>query len=256
MLLAVDIGNTHTVLGAFEGDKLLAAHRISSSPSSTSAGARTNLSPFFQQIGATKGTVTAFGISSVVPALTGTFEAMAHDVFGVKAITVSACLDLGMKIFYDDPGTLGADRICNAVAGFQKYGGPLIVIDLGTATTYEVISADGDFLGGVIALGLGSEAEALHSRAAQLPKIALDIPSSAIGRNTAAAMQAGVMIGGIKALEGIIHRIRHELGVRAKVIATGGLAPLVAGHTPLIAVVDEYLVLEGVRLIVERVGPA
>jgi type III pantothenate kinase len=158
-----------------------------------------------------------------------------------------------MRVLYTDPAAVGADRLCNAIAGFRKYGGPLVVIDFGTATTFDVIAASGDYLGGVITLGLDSTASELHRRAAKLPKIELRFPPSVIGKETEASMQSGVMFGTVDAVEGIIRRIAAELGEKPKVIATGGLSGIIAAHTKVIQACEPSLVLDGVRLIYERV---
>ena len=256
MLLAVDIGNTHTGLGVFRNDQLIATHRLSTSRSRTAVETWTAVSPFLSGTGITPNTLKGLGISSVVPEATAAFEAMARNRLKTEPVTITGHLNLGMKIMYDDPGSLGADRICNAVAGFQKYGGPLIVIDLGTATTYDVVSDRGDFLGGPIALGLGTQAAELHRRTAQLPEFELSLPSSVIARDTRSAMQAGVVIGGIEAMEGLVRRIRQELGSPARVIATGGLSQQVASLSRIVDACEPYLVLEGVRLIMERMKSA
>jgi type III pantothenate kinase len=256
MLLAVDIGNTHTGLGVFQHDRLIATHRLPTSRTRNSAETWNAISPFLSGTGISPNTLTGFGISSVVPEATAVFEEIARDPLRSPPVTVSASLALGIKIIYENPASLGADRICNAVAGFHKYGGPLIVIDAGTATTYDVVNEQGDFLGGVIALGFGTQAAELHRRTAQLPEIELRLPPSVIARNTRDAMQAGIVIGGIEAMEGLVRRIRNELGTPAKVIATGGLSQQVASLSPIITACEPYLVLEGVRLIVERLRSA
>jgi type III pantothenate kinase len=193
------------------------------------------------------------GISSVVPDLTDVFESLARKYFHVEPVTVTASLDLGIRVLYTDPSVVGADRLCNAIAGFRKYGGPLVVIDFGTATTFDVISASGDYLGGVITLGLESTASELHRRAAKLPKIELRFPSSVIGKETEASMQSGVMFGAVDAVEGTIRRISAELGTTPRVIATGGLAGILAARTKVIEACEPSLVLDGVRMIYERV---
>lgn len=255
MLLTVDIGNTHTGLGVFQRDRLIATHRIPTNRGRSAAATWTAIVPFLTGAGIAPGSLDGLGISSVVPEVTLVFEVLARERLQTPPVTVSGRLDLGIKVLYDDPGSLGADRICNAIAGFYKYGGPLIIIDLGTATTYDVVGERGDFLGGVIALGLGTQAEALHRRTAQLPQISLAWPASIIARNTSDAMQAGVIIGGIEAMEGIVRRIRKELGTPAKVIVTGGLSQLVAPLSPMVDACEPFLVMEGIRLIVERVRP-
>lgn len=253
MLLAVDIGNTHTGLGVFQHDQLIATHRLSTSRTRTSHETWTAISPFLAGAGLTPNSLTGLGISSVVPEVTRAFEAIGRDQLRTIPVIVTGSLPLGFKINYDDPGSLGADRICSTVAGFRKYGGPLIIIDAGTATTYDVVSEQGDFLGGVIALGLGTQAAELHRRTAQLPEIELQRPPSVIARSTREAIQAGVVIGGIEAMEGLVRRIRDELGSPARVVATGGLSQQIASLSLVITACEPYLVLEGVRLIVERV---
>jgi type III pantothenate kinase len=193
MLLAVDVGNTHTVIGVFDRDRLLADWRMASLAQRTADEHWLSIKSFCKESGIAPEQIHGVGISSVVPDLTDIFEAMAKKYLNVQAVTVSSSLDLGIRILYNDPTQVGADRLCNAVAGFRKYGGPLIVIDFGTATTYDVIAANGDYLGGVITLGLESIASELHRRAAKLPKIELHFPTVVIGKDTVSSMQAGVM---------------------------------------------------------------
>jgi type III pantothenate kinase len=252
MLLAIDVGNTHTVIGLFDGIRLVADWRIASVTHRTADETWLSLRNFCLEANIPLPSITGVGISSVVPDLTGVFETMARKYVRVEPVTVHAGLDLGIRILYHDPTAVGADRLCNAVAGFRKYGGPLIIADFGTATTYDCVSASGDYLGGVIAPGLESSAAELHRRAAKLPKIELKFPASVIGRETATSMQAGVMYGAVDALEGMIRRIRKELGAETRVIATGGLSAVLAGHTTLIEACEPSLVLDGIRLICER----
>jgi type III pantothenate kinase len=184
--------------------------------------------------------------------LTPIFETLSRKRLSIEPVTVTASLDLGIRVLYTDPSAVGADRICNAIAGFRKYGGPLIIIDFGTATTYDVIAANGDYLGGVIALGLESQAAELHRRAAKLPRIELRYPDRIIGRETIGSMQAGVMFGAVDAVEGMVRRIREELRAPARVIATGGLSSVIAQQSTVIEAVEPALVLEGIRLIWEK----
>jgi type III pantothenate kinase len=207
---------------------------------------------FCNEIGVGPSSLKGVGIASVVPDLTSVFETLSRKYLTVEPVTVSGKLELGIRIHYRDPTAVGADRLCNAVAGFAKYGGPLIIIDFGTATTFDVVERNGDYLGGVIALGLESTAAELHRRAAKLPNIELAFPSGVIGKDTQSSMQAGVMYGAVDALEGTVRRIRSELGVPARVIATGGLAPVIAHHTTVIEAVEPALVLDGIRRIWER----
>lgn len=253
MLLAIDIGNTHTVVGVFDGTSLLADWRLASSVHRTADESWLTTKSFCTEAGIPPSKITGVGISSVVPNVTDIFEAMARKYLHVEPVTVSAALNLGITVYYKDPTAVGADRLCNAIAGFAKYGGPLIIIDFGTATTYDVISKTGDYLGGVIALGLETSAEELHRRAAKLPKIELHFPTGIIGQDTVASMQAGIMFGAVDAIEGIVRRIREELGTNARVIATGGLAPTIIQYTRVIEECEPSLVLEGIRLIYARV---
>ncbi len=253
MLLAIDVGNTHTVIGIFNGEKLSADWRMASLTHRTVDENWLTIKSFCTDAGIAPTAIDGVGISSVVPDLTDVFESLARKYFRVEPVTVTASLDLGIRILYTDPSAVGADRLCNAIAGFRKYGGPLVVIDFGTATTFDVISASGDYMGGVITLGLESTAGELHRRAAKLPKIELRFPPTVIGRETETSMQSGVMYGTIDAVEGTIRRIGAELGTKPKVIATGGLAGVLAAHTSMIQACEPSLVLDGVRLIYERV---
>jgi type III pantothenate kinase len=255
MLLAIDIGNTHTVVGAFEGSRLVSDWRMASLATRTADENWLTIRNFCSETGIDARSFTGVGISSVVPDLTANFEAMCRKYLNVEPVTVGAHLDLGINVLYSDPGAVGADRLCHAVAGYAAYGGPLIIVDFGTATTYDVISKDGEYLGGVITLGLESTAAELHRRAAKLPKIELRFPEDVIGRDTTSSMQAGVMYGAVDAVEGTVRRIRLELGTPARVIATGGLAKVLAPHAPVIEKVEPTLVLDGIRMIWERNRP-
>jgi type III pantothenate kinase len=254
MLLGIDVGNTHTVLGVFKESTLVADWRMSSSTHRTADESWLTIRSFFHGKEIDPSLITGVGISSVVPDLTDVFAVMARTYFRTEPVIVHAGLDLGITVLYNDPGAVGADRLCNAVAGFAKYGGPLVIIDFGTATTYDVVSERGEYLGGVIGLGLESSAMELHRRAAMLPRIELRFPSSVIGRDTVSSMQAGIMFGAVDAVEGAIRRIRNELGRPVRVIATGGLSPTIARYTGVIESCEPALVLEGVRLICEREG--
>jgi type III pantothenate kinase len=253
MLLAVDVGNTHTVLGVFDGARMVRDWRIASASYRTVDELWLTMRSFFADAGIAPSSIAGVGISSVVPDLTGIYESLARRYFSVDPVTVTSGLDLGVAIQYTDPAAVGADRLCNAVAGYRKYGGPLVIIDFGTATTFDVVSAKGEYMGGVITLGLESTASELHRRAAKLPKIELRFPDRVIGKETESSMQSGVMYGTVDAVEGTIRRISAELGKKPKVIATGGLASIIAERTPVIEACEPSLVLEGIRLIWERV---
>ena len=252
MLLAVDVGNTHTVVGVFDRDRLVADWRIASVANRTADELWLTIRSFFSDAGIDPGRIHGVGVSSVVPELTDALEVLARKHLNVQPLMVSASLDLGIRILTSDPSQVGADRLCNAVAGYHKFGGPLIVIDFGTATTFDVIARNGDYLGGVITLGLESISSELHRRAAKLPRIELHFPGRIIGKDTVASMQAGVMYGTVDAVEGAVRRIRQELGEHAKVIGTGGLSGIIAEHTSIIEACEPSLVLEGIRLIFER----
>jgi type III pantothenate kinase len=251
MLLAIDVGNTHTVIGIFEGARLIADWRMTSLTSRTADENWMTIKSFCLDRGINPSGITHAGISSVVPDLTDVHDKMVRSYLHIEPLIVDASRIPGMRILYTDPTAVGADRLCNAVAGYRKYGGPLVIIDFGTATTFDVVSANGEYLGGAIALGLESSAHELHRRAAKLPKTELRFPDKVIGRDTASSMQAGIMFGTVDAVEGIVRRIFAELGKKATVIATGGLSGVIAGHTKVIDACEPSLVLEGIRLVCE-----
>jgi type III pantothenate kinase len=205
----------------------------------------------FERSAQDPGAVEGVAIASVVPPLTGIFEKLSHRYLGCTPMLVSADVRARVRICYDTPHEVGADRIVNAVATFRRYGGPACVVDFGTATTFDAISPEGDYLGGAIAPGIGISAEALFQRTAKLPRIDLVRPPTVIGKNTVHSMQSGMLFGYVGLVEGIVARFRAELGPEMKVIATGGLASLVAAETAVIDVVDPWLTLEGLRLMWE-----
>jgi type III pantothenate kinase len=257
MILAIDIGNTHTVMGVFDKSTLLFDWRIASSLQHTEDEIGTSLRLFLHDAEVDPKHITGIGISSVVPDLTDVFTTMAQKYFKTKPIIVAADLNLGIIIHYDDPKVVGADRLCNAIAGFARHGGPLIVIDFGTATTYDVIAKNGDYLGGVIAPGIETSAADLHRRAAKLPKVELHFPTAVPGTDTTSSMQAGILYGAIDAMEGMIGRLQKELikreGAEGRLIATGGFSKFMCEHSKLTIRWEPSLVLEGVRLVYERV---
>lgn len=256
MLLAIDIGNTHTVFGVFKGDVLKADWRVSSSTQRTEDEVGAQLVQFLQGGGIEPSAIRSIGISSVVPNLTDIFSHMSQKYFRTSPVIIGSHLNLGFAIRYTDPSAVGADRLCNAVAGFAKYGGPLIIVDFGTATTYDVIAANGDYLGGVIAAGIETSAADLHRRAAKLPKVELHLPKQLVATDTVASMQAGILYGAIDSLEGMIRRLQQEIQSgekqEARVIATGGFSTFMSRHTRILSATEPTLVLDGVRLIVER----
>jgi type III pantothenate kinase len=258
MLLAIDIGNTHTVFGIYKKAKLIADWRVTSMLQRTEDEVGTQVRLFIEEAEIPLKEIEGVGISSVVPNLTDIFAMMAKKYFKVSPLIISSALDLGISIQYDDPNSVGADRICNAVAGFAAFGGPLIIIDFGTATTYDVVSSKGDYLGGVIAPGIETSAVDLHRRAAKLPKVELRFPKTVVGKDTVSSMQAGILYGAIDALEGMVGRIQTVLkkreGKKGIVVATGGFSRLMASQSPTINECVPSLVLDGVRLIYERVN--
>lgn len=252
MILAIDVGNTNTVIGVFEGDKLLANYRISSDRGRTADESGMLLLHLLDYSSMPRAEIRGTIVSSVVPPLISVFEAMCRKYFGHEPLVVGPGVKTGVSIRYENPKEVGADRIVNAVAGFEIYGGPLIIVDFGTATTFCAINAAGDYLGGAIAPGVMISSEALYSRAAKLPRVELVRPSSVIGRNTVSSMQSGIVYGFAGQVDAIVRRMKEELGADAKVVATGGLAEMIARESSEIQVVNQYLTLEGLRLIWDR----
>ncbi|MDZ7317246.1 MAG: type III pantothenate kinase [candidate division KSB1 bacterium] len=255
MLLAIDIGNTQIAAGLMEGDELRAHWRISSMIERTEDEAWMMMSNIARANQVDLAQTTGVVISSVVPDLTHTFEKMAVKYLHFAPLVVSSALDLGIEIAYESPTLVGADRLCNAVGGFFKYGGPLNIVDFGTATTFDVVSRDGKYLGGVIAPGIEMSAQILHRRAAKLPRVYLSFPARVIGRTTETSMQSGLMYGTVEMVEGLTARISEELGEKPMNIATGGLARLLMGHLRTPFKLEPFLTLEGMRIIYERNRP-
>ena len=252
MLLALDVGNTNIHLGVFRGAELLSHWDISNNRDRTVDELGLLLVQLFGAGGFATCGLRGAAIASVVPMVTGTVAAAVQRRFGVEPFVLGPGADTGIDVRYDDPREVGADRVANAVGGFATYGGPLIVVDFGTATTFDAIAADGAYLGGAIAPGLRISIEALTQRAARLPKIDLVRPRRAIGTNTAASMQAGIIFGYAGLVEALVARISRELGGSPTVVATGGLAELIVRETGAVPRVDQHLTLEGLRLLWER----
>jgi type III pantothenate kinase len=254
MLLALDIGNSITHIGMFYKNELLGTEQFSSNSVNPAESLNHTLNSLLLRIHSNRTAIHSCGISSVVPAVTATLTQWAKTNLKRSPLIVSGTLPLGIIIHYDDPSTLGADRICAAVAAFKKYGGPAIVIDFGTATTYDVISDRGDFLGGIIAPGLKTSGDALTRNTAQLPPVELHFPQDVIGNNTIACIQSGIVYSGLDAAEGMIDRLKKITGSQTKVVATGGFSNLISLKSKKIDHLDEHLVLEGVRFIHEKCG--
>jgi len=251
MLLAIDIGNTNIVLGVFEDERLRATWRLGTDFHKLEDEYATVLLNLLSLKGLAFADIDRAIISSSVPPLVTVFEELCRRYFEVSPMVVGPGIKTGVRISIDNPREVGADRVANAAAGHRLYGGPLIVIDFGTATTLDAVSEDGDYLGGAIAPGIGISAEALFEHAAKLPRVELVRPQKAIGRNSVSAMQSGIIFGYVGLIEGIVVRMRKELGGTAKVIATGGLADTIARETEVIEAVEPDLTLVGLRLVYE-----
>jgi type III pantothenate kinase len=255
-LLCIDIGNTNIVLGTYAGHELTGNWRISTDRDRMPDEYGMLIWGLLQHGDQDPRAVDAICLASVVPPLTSWFEEMCERYFGQAPLVVSAGVKTGVRIRYDNPREVGADRIANAVATFRRYGGPACVVDFGTATTFDAISVEGDYLGGAIAPGPRTAVEALFLHTAKLPRIDLVPPAKAIGTNTVESMQSGLMWGYVGLVEGLVTRFRRELGPAMRVIATGGLASLIAAQTDVFEVVDTWLTLDGLRIIWELNHPS
>jgi type III pantothenate kinase len=251
MLLTIDIGNTNINIGVFDGSKLKGTWKIATGVHQMPDEYASLLLNLFDRQGINTSQIKGAILCSVVPPLVGVFEEVCRRYLKVLPLVVESGVKTGVRICLDNPREVGADRVVNAVAAHQMYGGSVIVIDLGTATTFDAVSEEGDYLGGAIAPGIAIATEALFTRTAALPRVELTHPKRAVGRNTVDAMQSGIVFGYAGLIEGIVARIRQEMGGKAKVVATGGYAELLARETPVIEVVSPDLTLMGLRLIYE-----
>jgi type III pantothenate kinase len=260
MLLAIDVGNTNIVLGVFDGERLAESWRLVTMRERTSDELGILVTHLFARSRIDLSRVQGIILSSVVPPLTGTLEEMCERYFGKRPLTVDPTSNTGMPVLYQPASDVGADRVVNAVAAYETFGrqtaSPIIVVDFGTATTFDAISKRGEYLGGVICPGIGISADALFQRAARLPRVDVRKPPAVIGQTTVTSMQSGLFFGYVAMVDGIVTRIRAELedGSRAICIATGGMADVLAGETTTIQRVEPDLTLQGLRMIWQRHG--
>ena len=249
MLLAVDVGNTNIVIGVFDGERLAADFRLHTDDRATGDELGLVFTDLIEHAGLSPQVIDAIVVSSVVPSLRRSFELLSQRYFGRSPMIVGPGTRTGIRIHYDDPRQVGADRIANAIAARHLYGVPAVLVDFGTATTFDAIGEDGDYLGGAIAPGIQVSHDALVSHAALLPRVELVAPPAAVGHNTTASMQSGIVFGYAGLVEGLVARFRAEIGTHAKVIATGGVVEDLARLIGVIDIVDEQLTLTGLRLI-------
>ena len=250
MLLALDIGNTNVTIGAFDGDELAASWRIATDSQRLGDEYALQLRDLLPMKGVAPADIDSVALCSVVPPLTGVFEDVSRTLFSTEPLTVSAGARTGIRVLYDSPHDVGADRVVDAAAALHFYGGPAIVVDLGTATVLDAVSADGCYLGGAISVGIGLARDALVSNTSMLRRVDLSAPEHAIGKNTAASIQSGLIYGFAGLVESMVGRFREEMGEPgAVIVGTGGLVPVVAPHTDVFDVVDPDLTLRGLRRI-------
>lgn len=252
MIFVLDVGNSNTVLGVFDDQKLMHHWRVETNRNKTEDEYGMLIKALLLHEGISFSDITGIIISSVVPPIMFSLEKMCIKYFGIHPLVVGPGIKTGLNIKYENPREVGADRIVNAVAGIALYGAPLIIVDFGTATTYCYINENKQYMGGAIAPGINISTEALYSRAAKLPRIEITRPESIVGKNTVNAMQAGIVYGYVGQVEGIVSRMKQETNTNPKVIATGGLATLIAKESNVIDVTDPFLTLKGLHMIYSR----
>ena len=252
MIFVFDVGNTNTVLGVYDGEELTHHWRIETNRNKTNDEYGMLIKSLFDFANLALSDISGIIISSVVPPIMFALEKMCIRYFNLKPLVVGPGIKTGLDIKYDNPKEVGADRIVNAVAAIHEYGSPLIIVDFGTATTYCYINEDKQYLGGAIAPGIGISTEALYTRAAKLPRIEIVRPEGVVGKNTVSAMQSGILYGYVGQVEGIVNRMKNESKQTPTVIATGGLASLIAQESSVIDIVDPFLTLKGLQLIYKR----
>ncbi len=251
MLLCIDVGNTNITLGLYQGEELGPRWRLATDHERMPDEFILQLLGLLNYAGFSPEEVTDAAIASVVPPLTGKWVEVCQRGVNVEPLVVDGGIHLNVRNLYDDPGAVGADRLVDAVAAFRLYGGPACIVDFGTATTFDAISAQGEYLGGAIAPGIGIAAQALFERTAKLPRVDIARPPAAIGRNTVHSMQSGLLFGYVSLVEGMVARFRQELGDPMKVIGTGGLAAIIARETSVLEILAPWLTLDGLRFVHE-----
>lgn len=252
MLLVIDAGNTNTSLGVYRGQELIAHWRLTTNPGRTVDEYGMHARNLFELAQVDFKAIDAIAITSVVPPLNYTLKRMAEVYFQLTPLFIDETTDTGLRILYEPASDVGSDRIVDAVAAIKKYGTPCIVVDFGTATTFNAINSKGEYLGGAITPGIMISSEALFSRTAKLPRVDIKRPYRVIGSSTVTAMQSGLYYGFVGLVDGVLGKMIEEIGAQPRVIATGGLAPLIATGSKFIELVDETLTLEGLRLVYER----
>ena len=255
MLLTIDVGNTNLTIGLYEGDDLRHHWRLATDHHKMPDEYGLQLLGLLTHAGQAVSSLGGVSLASVVPPLTGYVQQACREYLEQEPLVVEAGIKTGIRILYEDPKTVGADRVCDAAAVYKSYGGPACIIDFGTATTFNALTKEGDYLGGAITAGINLAAEALFTKAAKLQEIDLQRPPNVIGRNTVHAMQSGLLFGYVSMVEGMVERFKKELGSDMKVIATGGLAEIISRETKVINVLAPWLTLDGLRLLWEMNKP-
>ena len=251
MLLCIDVGNTNITLGLYDGEALGPRWRLATDHERMPDEFTLQLLGLLSHAGLEREQVTGVAIASVVPPLTGRWVEVCRRGLELEPLVVDNTVETGVRILYEEPGTVGADRLVDAVAAYRLYGGPACIVDFGTATTFDAISRGGEYLGGAIAPGIGIASQALFQRTAMLPRVELARPPAVIGRNTTHAMQSGLLFGYVSLVEGMVARFRKELGTDTRTIATGGLAQIIASETDVLQILAPWLTLDGLRMVYE-----